>query len=1253
MANEYGELEQMVNDVTSLDTARMTLRWALERLNSIEKERADLKKSLTLAEETSRRLQLKEAALKDAYESRTKTLDEKEDFYTKLEATMALLGEGKLDVQQLLKKEAKLDGLRKSLEDEYQEKFADLDRNQRSIIDRWNTRLLEVESQYAGKLSESQKKYDSLRAELEADYQGRLTSLQASYKAKEKDLTERIGQLEANVYQSESKVEARRRELETEYLNKKRETEENYRKLRGMLETSLEEKLRAADSDHAAQVRSLEASWQAERARLGEEQRVREGQFLAAQDKIKQVENDLAAMQEKHHAEMLKFLSEREAAFRARLEDLEKEKTAKEQGVRELSALMEKRAQGWAEEKAALEAETGRRIAAAEQAANERVLGMDAEYAARKQELQDLLEQKRAELQNEFDARLVSERRALEDEKARLDEERRLRDEGLARAAAQVKRLEAELGSAREGHNQELLERINSGEEAFRGKLAAFEEEKRAYNDTINKLTDDLRKAEYAVQAEKEKIAREFEARAAAYEARLARNEELFEQRRRSYEEALQGMASRLEAAAKAAAEEKEIFSKELTLTAARASAEADERVAAARADYEARKAQIEKDFEARYGDRLRALEDEKRRFGEALAERAAQLETAHARNAELEAAVGSQRAAADAKADELKRAHEQAFGQARAAHAEEIERASAAHEARLTEAVESRERLAREYSAELARVLEEGRKEAAAREERVAAELAAAKADYESRLAEAGGQADARAAELYNRLLEKEAQLARAADERAAAEQALKNAFEAERRGWSEERAKLVFDANARYVKAADERVAAEQALRAGFDAERRAWGEEKDRIVSGLEARLAGRVAEVSAAYEARLAALEKVREDLELELEQQRADALAEREFHAGFDAEKSAWASERGRFEASLKGLAERFAAAQAEISDLTNEKSRLARQVLDSESRLNATLVEAQAEAGREAEKRLQAAVEERTAELERSLEYSEAARNDLEHKAEAEINLARQKAAAARKELADAVKHASEMEAALALRHVEHQAAIAALHNKSAGEFETRLRAAVEAETLALKNELDAALAECDAVREGANEGAARLEQAALAAEERGRAAEGKAAAAEAALIRQKEEFTRELAARAGGQEEELRGFMRTMDEKFEAAGAAFAARIDEEKARAAARISALERAAEERERIMDEERRLVGEKLAELAQNEATLARRETALRDEALKAEAAAEAKRQELEREYNRRYAEVDRLRTELSRTIAGLKKPGRAE
>lgn len=490
MANEYGDLEQLVNDVTSLDTARMTLRWALERLQNIEKEKADLKKNLTLAEETAKRLQLKESSLTDAYASRSKTLEEKEDFYGKLEATMSLLGEGKLDIQQLLKKEAKLDSLRHSLEDEYQGKFEELDRNQRAVIERWNARLLEVEGQFAGRIAESQKKYDSLRAELEAEHQGRLTALQNSFKAREKDLTGRIELLEGSVHLSEEKVEARRRELEAEYLAKKREAEENYRKLRNLMEQGLEEKLRAADSDHAAQVTALGASWQAERSRLLEEQRLREEQFVAAQNRIKEIENGLAAQQDAHHSELLKMIAEKETAFRAQLQELEKEKAAQERSVRELSAALEQRAAGWEAEKASLRAGFEARLSAAEAALRDREAGFEKEYAARKEELYRVTAAERGGLEKELESRLASERRDMAAERERLVADRARLEAALAAATDKITGLENTVSSLREEHRGELMQRVSETEAAFRDRLAAFESERGAYVDTIKKLED-------------------------------------------------------------------------------------------------------------------------------------------------------------------------------------------------------------------------------------------------------------------------------------------------------------------------------------------------------------------------------------------------------------------------------------------------------------------------------------------------------------------------------------------------------------------------------------------------------------------------------------------------------------------------------------------------------------------------------------------------------------------------------------------
>lgn len=569
MANEYGELEQLVNDVTSLDTARMTLRWALERLNTIEKDKADLKKSLTLAEETAKKLQAKEASLQDAYSSRNKTLEEKEDFYTKLEATMSLLGEGKLDIQQLLKKEAKLDSLRKSLETEYEDKFTELDRNQRSIIERWNTRLLEVESQYAGRLAEAQKKYDSLRAELDAEHQVRLTELQASFRAKEKDQLSRIEFLESSVHESEAKVENRRRELETEYMQKRKEADGNYRKLRAMLEADMQEKLRAMDSDHSAQVSSLEASWQTERARLLEEQRVREEQFLAAQARIKDLENGMAVRQEEHHAELLKMISAKEAGFRAQLAELEKEKAAKEAHVRELTAALEKRAAGWEEEQGRIKADFEQRAARMEAALKDREAGLEKEFAAKKEEALKTSFAGKEELEKEFESRLADERRAMDAERSRMETERGRLGAALEAAAGKIKDMEGMLAGLREEHRVEMMSRIAETEAGFRSRLESFESEKRHYNETIDGMAEEMRRRETASVEMQKDFEAEFSSRAAVYEEKLA------------------ALTRKLEEASSAAARQVEAHRADLASYAAEAGASAQEQYDALRAEYE------------------------------------------------------------------------------------------------------------------------------------------------------------------------------------------------------------------------------------------------------------------------------------------------------------------------------------------------------------------------------------------------------------------------------------------------------------------------------------------------------------------------------------------------------------------------------------------------------------------------------------------------------------------------------------------
>jgi len=511
MANEYNELEQLVNDVTNIDTARMTLRWALERLNSIEKERAELKKNLISVEDTKKGLELKVQSLEDTFKSRGKSLEEKEGFYTKLEATMSLLGDGKLDIQQLLKKEAKLDHLRLELENEYQDKFEELDKNQSSVIERWNARLLDVEGQYAKRLSEAQVRYDSLRAELEADYQARLGNLDRSYQHKEKELTERIKTLEASLKAGGDTLEGRRKELETEFFGKKNEIEANYRKLKSVLEENFEARARSMENDHCAQIKSLEHTWNSERERLMAEQRARDEQFEQSQFEMARLEAELSEQQEKHHTELLDIISKKEDAFRAKVESLEKEKTAYEAAVKKLMVQLENKENEWLASKEQLNVEFSRRCAEMEASVRERGAALERDTEARKEELK-----------KEASARVETARLAMEEEVSRLAEHDRVKESELAQARASIRKLEDAISLSVEEHHQELMAKIRGNEEAFRAKLDEFEAEKEEYKKVIAALVDQVGTKDAVLIEERKRLQNEFNAKYASLEAELS-----------------------------------------------------------------------------------------------------------------------------------------------------------------------------------------------------------------------------------------------------------------------------------------------------------------------------------------------------------------------------------------------------------------------------------------------------------------------------------------------------------------------------------------------------------------------------------------------------------------------------------------------------------------------------------------------------------------------------------------------------------
>lgn len=525
--NEYSHLEHLVNDVTSLDTARMTLRWALERLHTLEKNNADLKRDFKLAQDSREQLEQKIRSIQDSVESRSKILGEQEGFYKKMEATLELLSGGKIDVAALMRKEAQLEQLRKELAEEYQNRFEALDRTQRETVQRWNQRLLDVENHFAQRLSESQTRYDSLRQTLEKEYETRVGKLEESFRAKEKELLERVGALEADTKSHDKTLGDRQTALESEYSAKKTGLEQNYQKLKTMLETNLDARVRSMEGEYSRRLKSIEETWEAERARLLEEQNMREYQFRVAQEKIKELEESLAQQQARHHSELVARIQEREASFREKIKQLEEERSIQETSLKKLSEQVVERERELASAKERLNVEFSQRAVQAEAAAEKRRFELENDFSERKSVLearyqklrQDAAaesEEKTNSFKQELLSRTETQEKAWHAEKLRLEsafsdarKDFEIAQSQLARTEEKVKQLENELAGRASGHHAELLELKHAHVRVLKEKVneeisrqkAIFAENFKAAEAEIGNLQKALSEKEETVRA--------------------------------------------------------------------------------------------------------------------------------------------------------------------------------------------------------------------------------------------------------------------------------------------------------------------------------------------------------------------------------------------------------------------------------------------------------------------------------------------------------------------------------------------------------------------------------------------------------------------------------------------------------------------------------------------------------------------------------------------------------------------------------
>lgn len=214
------DVSAQLDSLDNLDTAKMTLRWALERLRSLEARNAELQKRF----EETRAALLARKTMKGREEE---CATEREAYYGKVEALLSQFCEGTLDLKALLVRESDLDLREKSLrfradelEKEYARRLETLERGFKKLQAEAELRAREQDEKTRKDLEESKSAMDRGFVSREVA----LKQLERLLAARDKDLTEREARLQdlfrRHQEENDRELQLLREDLLSEYQRK-------------------------------------------------------------------------------------------------------------------------------------------------------------------------------------------------------------------------------------------------------------------------------------------------------------------------------------------------------------------------------------------------------------------------------------------------------------------------------------------------------------------------------------------------------------------------------------------------------------------------------------------------------------------------------------------------------------------------------------------------------------------------------------------------------------------------------------------------------------------------------------------------------------------------------------------------------------------------------------------------------------------------------------------------------------------------
>lgn len=439
--------------IQNLDTARMALRWALERMHKLEQEKGALADKGAEAERARSKAQEEYAALQKTISLRGSEANQRELYYAKMEEFLSLQLGGKLDLPALAKRELEAQRLQELLQNKEQH----------------------LEKELSVKRAAMERDFQRLRTELEAEARAKARQAEQALALKQSSLEQEYLSHMAEAHEKEILVKQetqalaeRQKHFEEYYSTQRAELQSQVKNFRNDVQDQVDFRLQMAERILTERYSGIEAGWNQEKALLSKELDSWRGRAQELGPKVLALEQSVAVAEES--AQQARSSSDRYAIIleehrrgtKVDLAALQADAASwKEKAAHQLGEILDLKQRAYA-------AEEARRAVEAEKAS----------FAVETNEWRQRFGQARAAAQEEarskaaLEEALAQARRsnglqeaALEERRLRWEKERKALHADFADSQA---KLEAELAAARK-RAQESLTRLLELEKGLSG----------------------------------------------------------------------------------------------------------------------------------------------------------------------------------------------------------------------------------------------------------------------------------------------------------------------------------------------------------------------------------------------------------------------------------------------------------------------------------------------------------------------------------------------------------------------------------------------------------------------------------------------------------------------------------------------------------------------------------------------------------------------------------------------------------------